>query len=233
MFSQATTVVYLSPEDFCHCRTVNSEWGHPLLLLSNQIPWVPGKCDCDPTTCKNVATSSQSPLSTPTDSHDTHSTGVKDFCSSRSKEELVSVLETVAAKYPHIWDIISGKRSTPPQTQVPPWCKCGKCRSEDDPLDRICCKNHPKNHENVHFYHLCLDQQTLEIALINNCDWLNMPHIFNNSKFRNTAYRQYILWFHGKLGYKKGKRIPSCIKWAIRSHYPEPDGVYTGYHEAL
>ena len=132
------------PEDFCHRRTVNSEWGHPLLLLSNQIPRVPGKCDCDPTTCKNVATSSQSPLSTPTDSHDTHSTGVKDFCSSRSKEELVSVLETVAAKYPHIWDLISEKLSAPPQTQVPPWCKCGKCRSEDDPLDRICCKNHPK-----------------------------------------------------------------------------------------
>ena len=154
------------PGDFCHCRTVNSDCGDTLCycLAIKQIPCVPSKCDCDPTTCKNVATSSQSPLSTPTDSHDTHSTGVKYFCSFCSKEELVFVLETVAARYPPIWDIISGKRSTPPQTQVPPWCKCGKCRSEDDPLDCICCNNHPKNHENVHFYHLCLDQQTLEIA---------------------------------------------------------------------
>ena len=205
-------------------------------LAIKQRPCVPGKCECDPTTCKNVGTSSLPPgTPSPTVSSDTHSNGVKDFCSSRSKEQLVSLLEMVATKHPHVWAQISAEHPTPPQTrdQIPNWCKCGKCKSEEDPVDRICCKNHPKNHENFHFYHICLDQQTLEIALINNCDWLNMPRVFNNSKFRNTAYRQYILWFHGKLGYRNRKRIPSCIKWAIRSHYPEPDGVYTGYHEAL
>ena len=226
------------PEDFCHCRTVNAECGDTACycLAIKQLPCVPGMCDCDSTACKNVATSSQPPRTpSPIVSRDCHSTGVKDFCSSRSKEQLVSLLETVATKHPNVWAQISGKHPTPPQTQdrIPTWCKCGKCKSEEDPLDRICCKNHPKNHENFHFYHLCLDQQTLEIALINNCDWLNMPRVFNNSKFRNTAYRQYILWFHGKLGYRNRKRIPSCIKWAIRLHYPEPDGVYTGYHEAL
>lgn len=190
-------------------------------------------CECDQTTCKNVATSSHpSNTRSPTISHGTHSIGVKDFCSSRSKEQLVCLLETVATTHPHVWAQISGTHPTPPltQDQIPKWCKCGKCKSEEDPLDRICCKNHAKNHEHFHFYHLCLDQQTLEIALINNCDWLNMPRVFNNSKFRNTAYSQYI---HGKLGYRNRKRIPSCIKWAIRLHYPEPDGVYTGYHEAL
>lgn len=198
--------------------------GTPYATVS-QTPCIPGKCKCNPTICKNVGTTS----ATASNSDDMHSTesNVRDFCSTHSKEELVSVLEAVVTKYPYVWKLVSGKHP------IPPWCKCGKCHSEEDPQDRICCKNHPKNHENVHFYQLCLDQQNLEIALINNCDWLNMRWVFNNSKFCNTAYQQYILWFYGKLGYRKRKRITLCIKWAIRFHYPEPDGVYTGYHEAL
>ena len=59
--------------------------------------------ECNSTTCKNVATSSHSPhtLFTPTDSYDTRSTGVKDFCSSRSKEELVS-LATQSCMHMHV-----------------------------------------------------------------------------------------------------------------------------------
>ena len=117
--------------------------------------------------------------------------------------------------------------------------------SDSEPEDFCVCKAQPfvsawqlsknkfKNHEHPHFFQLCLDQQTLELALINNCDWLNMPRIYTHSKFHNTAYRQYILWFFGKLGYQKRKQIPSCIKWAIRDLYPEPSGEYVGYHEAL
>ena len=57
---------------------------------------------------------------------------------------------------------------------------------------------------------LCLNQQTLEVALINNCDWLNMTWIFTNAKYRNTAYWQYILWFYGRLGYGK-RKLPSAV----------------------
>ena len=38
---------------------------------------------------------------------------------------------------------------------------------------------------------------------------------------------------HSRLPYYNNRRrIPSCIKWAIRQRYPEPDGNYTGYREA-
>ena len=67
---------------------------------------------------------------------------------------------------------------------------------------------------------------------MNNADWLNLPQIFSPAKMRNTSYRQYILWFWGKLGYKNRKRIPSCIKWYIRDRYPEENGVYQGYKDA-
>ena len=50
-----------------------------------------------------------------------------------------------------IWKSIVTSQDFPVSSflkDVPPWCKCGKCREESDLLDRICCKNHPKNHEN-------------------------------------------------------------------------------------
>ena len=132
------------PEDFCCCKTVNGKCGDTACycLAIKQRPCVPGKCECDPTTCKNVGTSSLPPgTPSPTVSGDTHSNGVKDFCSSRSKEQLVSLLEMVATEHPRVWARISGEHPTPPQTrdQIPNWCKCGKCKSED-PVDRICCK---------------------------------------------------------------------------------------------
>ena len=92
------------PEVFGCCRTVNGKCGDTACycLAIKQRPCVPGKCVCDPTTCKNVGTSSlPSGTPSPTVSGDTHSNGVKDFCSSRSKEQLVSLLEMVATKPPH------------------------------------------------------------------------------------------------------------------------------------
>ena len=144
---------------------------------------------------------------------------------------------------PYLWRSLKRKYSNSEQTTTPPsgeppssepppsWCKCGKCRRESDPADRICCKNYDKNHENAIFEQIVLDEHTVYVALINNADWLNLPRIFTAAKMRNTAYRQYILWFWGKLGYKNRKRIPSCIKWHIRDRYPEADGNYTGYKD--
>ena len=99
-------------------------------------------------------------------------------------------------------------------------------------IQRIGCCNKRQNHESPIFEHIVLNEHTLEVALVNNADWLNLPRVFTNSKMRNTAYRQYILWYYGKLGYKNRKRIPSCIKWAIHQRYPEPDGNYICYREA-
>lgn len=145
----------------------------------------------------------------------------------------------MATTCPHLFRAVTGAASSESVVNAseleskPTWCKCQKCQEEEDPEDRICCNNKPKNHENPMFERVCLDEQTVEVALINNCDWLNMPRIFSTAKLRNTAYRQYILWYHGKLGYKNRRRIPSCIKWAIRRRYPDPEGKYVGFKEAL
>ena len=154
-------------------------------------------------------------------------------------EEVQEVLICMAKTCPHLWRSLTKTTSTvsspdEPEKEAdsPSWCICGKCRPEEDPQDRICCKNHAKNHENPIFERVVLDEHTIEVALINNADWLNLPHTFSPAKMRNTSYRQYILWFWGKLGYKNRRRIPSCIKWHIRDRYPEEDGNYVGYKEA-
>ena len=145
-------------------------------------------------------------------------------------------LAKMAEVCPHVFQYVannmSGPSEPPQPTEKPEWCKCGKCRNEAANEDRICCNNHPKNHENPIFTRICLDETTVELALINNCDWLNLPKIYTAAKFRNTAYRQYILWFYGKLGFKNRKRIPLCMKWAIRDRYPESTGNYIGFYEA-
>ena len=152
----------------------------------------------------------------------------------KTMDKVQGAIIRMATLFPHVLrSAMDASTTTTRKNPDPPsWCKCGKCRPEEDPQDRICCKNHARNHENPVFERIVLDEHTIEVALMNNADWLNLPRIFTPAKMRNTAYRQYILWFWGKLGYKNRKRIPSCIKWHIRDRYPEEDGNYQGYKDA-
>ena len=222
------------PEDFCICKdSCNNTLCYCLAI--KQVPCT-SQCKCDPDLCQNKTRVADPDAQTVPDVALPVKEDVQRYCATHSKKDLEGLLVAVASRCPQLWKSVStSEKQVDPEKPYlqPPWCKCGKCHMEGDAEDQVCCKNHPKNHENPYFFQLCLDQQTLELALVNNCDWLNMPRIYTNSKFRNTAYRQYILWFHGKLGYRKRKRIPSCIKWAIRDMYPEASGEYVGYHEAL
>ena len=187
------------PEDFCICTDdCNNTLCYCLAIKKEPCE---NRCKCSQRVCKNQATLVCPAEPTPVTTQKTVQQEVQEFCATSTKKELEEMLMSVVSRCPQLWKNVRQSDDNPagdPQSSgSPPWCKCGRCKEEEDPQDRICCKNNRKNHQNPHFFQLCLDQQTLELALINNCDWLNMPRIYTNAKYRNTAYRQYILWFYG------------------------------------
>ena len=150
---------------------------------------------------------------------------------SHTMDEVQDMVTRLAKQYSHLWRSAIAQMDGPTTSRNPHDVNVENAvRKKIHKTDY--CNNHARNHENGVFERIVLDEHTIEVALMNNADWLNLPRIFTAAKMRNTAYRQYILWFWGKLGYKNRKRIPSCFKWQIRDRYPEPDGNYQGYRDA-
>lgn len=48
---------------------------------------------------------------------------------------------------------------------------------------------------------------------------------------RYAAYRQFTWWTHGYLGKKVRRVIPACAVTAIRTEFPDSNGVYTGFKD--
>jgi hypothetical protein len=119
----------------------------------------------------------------------------------------------------------------PPENESPNWCNCGQCREMPTQEENKCCCQTamPCITTQPLFSQLVLDGNVLDIAMRYREDVLVVDHQRNNENFRHAAYRQFVLWQHGRLGKGNRRIVPSCSVLAIRSRYPSPNGFYVGY----
>lgn len=115
------------------------------------------------------------------------------------------------------------------------WCVCGKCREMNTDLERKCCRQHPQKCLSMMAYmdYYILDEGVLRLA---RAAWNDIFALVDNAEpgmeqrqFRHTAYRQFVLWQHGRLGVGNRVVIPSCCVCRIRDTFPDPRGQYTGF----
>lgn len=118
-----------------------------------------------------------------------------------------------------------------PGNETPDWCNCGLCRIMPTQEENKCCcaTEMPCITMQPLFSQLVLDGNVLDIAMRYREDVLVYENHRNNENFRHAAYRQFVLWQHGRLGKGNRRVVPSCCVLAIRSRYPSPNGFYVGY----
>lgn len=118
-----------------------------------------------------------------------------------------------------------------PADESPEWCMCGQCSLMPTQEENKCCTKvrRPCISRTNLFRQLVINGNVLELAMRYREDVLVLNNVRNNQNFRHAAYRQYVLWQHGRLGRGNRRVVPSCCVLAIRARYPSPNGIYTGY----
>ena len=121
-------------------------------------------------------------------------------------------------------------------TENIPWCKCGRCREQPTPEEQVCCRRSRGPCITVTAADalslVCLNRVVLNVAVKDRNDLFGRnDNPESNQTLRHTAYRQFVLWRHGRLGAGNRIVIPSCVVWSIRGRFPSEDGQYTGFLE--
>ena len=88
----------------------------------------------------------------------------------------------------------------PHDENAPNWCKRGKCRDMGVPREDVCCGQQRCVTIFENFHLLCTEHTVLTVAINNRADIYADPIVYNVSRYKKAAYRQYILWVYGSLG---------------------------------
>jgi hypothetical protein len=116
--------------------------------------------------------------------------------------------------------------------ESPAYCMCNNCVNMQSDKMNVCCGQNPSKclSKSQTFHDLCLKPHTILVAgILNYADRFHDDPNYQTRFWRCEAYRFFILWQWGKLGRGNRVVIPSCCVFKIRTKFPSPDGVYTGY----
>lgn len=121
------------------------------------------------------------------------------------------------------------------------WCFCAQCRPMPTSEESKCCKGleevqpfleHGLTCVTLHeeFVERCLTKRILVYQIQMESANVHKEYIRDaNRCLRRGAYKSYTNMVHGFLGKNRRIPIPSCVVWAIRNKYPDPNEEYIGF----
>ena len=109
--------------------------------------------------------------------------------------------------------------SSPGQPQTPQWCKCGRCRHMDNPVESVCCNMWMCVTTMETFHDVVLNRNVLSVCIIDRGDYMGEDPTYTPASYRKAAYWQYILYSHGYLGRVYGSILHQFLKhtWVCSS----------------
>lgn len=160
-----------------------------------------------------------------------------------SNEVRDDLIERLATRFSGVlFDILSSRNPPEPtaaRTCAPWWCTCQKCREMPTDVEKKCCQQRPEHYISItaHMELFCLEPGILRLARGLRREYLGLDDLKDpgqdDREFRHAAYRQFVLWQHGRLRAGHHVVVPSCCVWRIRDAFPDPNSNYTGFITGL
>lgn len=159
---------------------------------------------------------------------------LQEFASTLSAEQCRQIIVEAFTNRGGIELVMSIMLPQHPDSPEPalPWCQCRKCHVMPPPCENVCCKQVPCVTTLDVFKTNVLNTDVLSIALVSRYDDLADTAEYTPAAYQKTAYRQWTMWQHRYLG-RNENVVPSCVVWAVRNKFPDPDGNYQGFKEYM